>query len=192
MYTCSVVLSGGKSSRMGTNKSLLTINNKKVIEHIVNVLEILTDKVVLITNEPGQYSFLDLETYRDRYTDKGPLAGLETALHHVEADIFMIAACDMPFINGRVYKFLLQQLGDYDAVVPVYDNQLHPLAGIYRKEVLPDIQQQLADNNLKVKGFFGHIKVNYIKEYGDIPTDILQKHFFNMNNPQQYEEAKRL
>lgn len=116
MKTCGVVLSGGKSSRMGTNKSLLMINNKKVIEHIVDELEKFTDKVVLITNEPKLYSFLQLETYSDRYIDKGPLAGLEAALHYVEADIFLITACDMPFIDEQVYTYLLKQLDNYDEI----------------------------------------------------------------------------
>lgn len=192
VYTCGIVLSGGKSTRMGTNKSLLTIKSKTVIERITNELKTVSDKVVLIANEPEIYDFLQLETYADRYKEKGPLAGLETALHHVNADVFLIVACDMPFISGQVYNYLLQQLGRYDAVVPVYNNRMHPLAGIYRKGVLPEIQQQLTEGNFKVRGFFDHIKVNYIREFNTISTDTLQKHFFNMNNMKQYEEAKCL
>ncbi|MBM7598404.1 molybdopterin-guanine dinucleotide biosynthesis protein A [Virgibacillus halotolerans] len=191
METCGIILSGGNSTRMGTNKSLLTIRDKTVIEWISAELNACTDKVALIANEQEQYEFLHLETYADRYINKGPLAGLEAALYHIDADLFVIAACDMPFVNGQVYNYLLEQIEDFDAVVPVYNNRIHPLAGIYRKSVLPKIQQQIEKNNLKVRGFFEHIKVNYIREFIPIPTTILEKHFFNMNNPAQYEEAKR-
>lgn len=192
MNTCGVILSGGKSSRMGTNKSLLTIENKPVIEWIADELKTCTDRVVLITNEQKQYDFLQLETYGDRYMDKGPLAGLESALYHVDADQFVVAACDTPLVNRQVYNFLLEQLGDYDATVPVFGQQLHPLAGIYKKSAMPIIQHQLNKNNLKVRGFFEHIEVNYIKEFSHIPASTVKNHFFNMNNPAQYEEAKRL
>lgn len=192
MNTCGVILSGGKSSRMGANKSLLTIKNKTTIEWIAAELKACTDKVALIANEQERYEFLHLETYSDRYTDKGPLAGLESALHNIDADIFVIAACDMPFVNGQVYNYLLEQIKGYDAVVPIYNQQIHPLAAVYRKSVLSKIKQQLEENNLKVRGFFDHIKVNYIKAFHSIPNDKLEKHFFNMNSPVEYEEAKRL
>jgi molybdopterin-guanine dinucleotide biosynthesis protein A len=190
MKVCGVILSGGKSSRMGTNKSLLPIKDKTAIEWISAELNTCTDKVVLIANAQEPYLFLHLETYGDRYTDKGPLAGLESALYHIDAPLFVIAACDMPFVNSEVYNYLLEQLGDHDAVVPIYNNQIHPLAAIYRKNVLPKIQHQLKQNNLKVRGFFNQIKVNYICDFPTISTEILEKHFFNINNPAQYEEAK--
>lgn len=192
MNSCGVILSGGKSSRMGTNKSLLTIKNKTTIEWITEELKSCTDKVALIANEQERYEFLSLETYSDRYTDKGPLAGLESALYNIDADIFVIAACDMPFVNRQVYNYMLEQIEDYDAVVPIYNQQVHPLAAVYRKRVLPKIKQQLEENNFKVRGFFDHIKVNYIRTFKPISNDILEKHFFNMNKPAEYEEAKRL
>ncbi|GGB61957.1 putative molybdenum cofactor guanylyltransferase [Lentibacillus populi] len=190
MNSCGVILSGGKSSRMGENKSLLPLNDKPVIEHIANELTLISDKVIVVTNEPSVYTFLDLPLVADRYFDKGPLAGLETALYHHQADVYFVTACDMPFINRRVYSYLQEHLNDYDAVIPIYENQLQPLAGIYRRSVLPVIQRHLDNDNRKVLSIVDDIRVNYIHEFGTIPAYVRTKHFFNMNNPAQYEQAK--
>lgn len=193
MKICGVVLSGGKSTRMGTNKALLQLNDQPVVQGIVEELKKCTDEVVLITNDgESVYEFLNIKQYKDRYIDKGPLAGIETALYNVNADIFAFAACDTPFINTKVYSELLKQLGDYDAVVPIYNEQMHPLSAIYKQEVLIKVQEQLNNNNLRIRSFFDHINVKYVQEFHHIDDDILFKHFFNMNNPQQYEQAKQI
>lgn len=191
MKSCGVILSGGKSSRMGENKSLMLLHNKPVIAHIAKKLSLCNNEVMVVTNDSDAYTFLGLPLVGDRYLNKGPLAGLETALFHQDADVYMIAACDTPFIDQQVYTYLLDQLGKYDAVIPIYDNRLHPLSGVYKKSVLPAIQRQLDKNDLKVRGIFDHIQVNYVSDYGTIPGDVLTKHFFNMNNQAQYEQAKK-
>lgn len=190
MNTCGVVLSGGMSSRMGMNKSLLTLSGKPVIEHIVNALRNCTHSVSVITNDPLSYKFLDTNLYADRYPGKGPLAGIEAAIYHGDADIYLCAACDTPFISRKVYNYLLGALHDFDAVIPIYNDKIHPLSGIYTKKVLPKIQQQLDNDERKVRRLFEHINVNYIRTYGGISEDILAGHFFNMNYPDQYEKAK--
>src|SRR5699024_1094392 len=190
MTVCGVILAGGKSSRMGTNKALLEIKEKTAIEHIVEELFYVSNQLIVVTNQPDEYTFLDLPLVSDRYKDKGPLAGIETAMHHVKAETFIISACDMPFIKWEIYQYLYDQLHEYDAVVPIYDNQLHPLSGIYRKKALPTIQKQIKNNNLKVKSFFKGLNVHYVDLFNGFTEGQVEKHFFNMNHPSQYIQAK--
>lgn len=190
MSICGIILSGGKSSRMGTDKSLLPLGDKSVIEHIALKMRTVTSRLAVITNSPEKHAFLGTEMFADRYPGKGPLAGLETALYHIDASVFICAACDTPHINEEIYSYLLHQLGGYDAVVPVFNERIHPLSGIYTKKMLPFIQQQLEQDLLKVKDAFSFVNVNYVNNFGEIPNTTLKKHFFNMNNPEQYEEAK--
>ncbi|HLR01483.1 MAG TPA: molybdenum cofactor guanylyltransferase [Virgibacillus sp.] len=193
MHSCGVVLSGGKSSRMGTNKSLLQLNDDKpVIQHIYDEIKHICDDTIIVTNQPEQYDFLKATMVGDRYFDMGPLAGLETAMYHIDADIYMIAACDMPFINRDIYTYLANKLQSYDAVIPRFDNQMHPLAGIYRRHVLPSIQKQIQSHDLRVKGFFEDINVLYVDDFASFPQTMVERHFFNMNDPAEFEEAKRL
>jgi molybdopterin-guanine dinucleotide biosynthesis protein A len=192
MTVTGVILSGGKSSRMGKNKSLLTLGNKKVIEHIHDEMRSCSDDIVVVANEPSAYAFLASNIVSDRFPGKGPLAGLETAFFHKEADAYIISACDTPLIKREVYKYLLSRLHNYEAVIPVFNDQTHPLSGIYRRSVLQAVKQQLNKDELKVKSFFKNIRVNYVDNFEAISNDILHQHFFNMNTPSDYEEAKLL
>lgn len=193
MHSCGVVLAGGKSSRMGTNKSLLHIKeNQPVIQHIFEEMKQINDETIIITNHPEQYDFLQATKVGDRYLDMGPLAGLETAMYHINADSFTIAACDMPFINRNIYTYLKQQLQSYDAVVPIFNEKMHPLAGVYKRKVLPSIQRQLQLHDLRVKSFFTDINVLYVDDFSSFSQAAAKKHFFNMNHPSEYEQAKKL
>ncbi|WP_010530774.1 molybdenum cofactor guanylyltransferase [Lentibacillus jeotgali] len=191
MRICGVILSGGKSSRMGTTKSFLEIDSKPVITHVADELKKLSNHVTVITNKPADYQFLKLDTYRDRYKNMGPLAGIESAIYHTDADIYVLAACDMPFIYHGVYQHLIQSLNSYEAVIPMYNERRHPLSGIYTKNVLPQIQMLLDNDQRKIRSLFDYITVNYVTNYSGIPKHTLYKHFFNMNDPEQYELAKQ-
>lgn len=192
MRTYGVILAGGKSSRMGTNKALLPINNKSTIEHVADTLQACTDEIVIMTNNTNDYSFLGYRQYVDRHKDKGPLAGLESALYHLNADRIVVAACDMPFLRSTVYQILLEQLKFYDAVIPVFENKIHPLSAVYRRSVLETIQRQIEKNDLKIKHFLDLIHVKYVDSFPQIKYSNLQKHFFNMNERSQYEAVKRI
>ncbi|HLQ71428.1 MAG TPA: NTP transferase domain-containing protein, partial [Bacillota bacterium] len=78
MYSCGVLLAGGKSSRMGKNKSLLNVNdNRPVIQVIYDEIKQINEDSIIVTNHPGEYDFLQATMVGDRYYDMGPLAGLE-------------------------------------------------------------------------------------------------------------------
>lgn len=191
MDVCCVALSGGKSSRMGTNKSLLLLNNKTVIEKIINELHDISCHVYLVTNEPVIYRFLQIPLIRDRYKEKGPLAGIETAFYHIDASIFVFSPCDTPFISSSIYRYLLKQIGDKDAVIPVYNGQIHPLSGIYRKKSFTKYTKTNRAEQITGQRFFlNNIDVKYVDDFDYIPDKVLAKHFFNMNDPDAYEKAK--
>ncbi|MFD2778373.1 molybdenum cofactor guanylyltransferase [Ornithinibacillus salinisoli] len=192
MKICSVVLSGGKSSRMGTNKALLELHDKKVIEHIIEQLNDCGDQIVVVANEKSDYDFLNVPILSDRYQNKGPLAGMETVMYHVEADLYLFSACDMPFVAPQIYHYLMDHLVDKDAIVPVFQDHIHPLSGIYKRSCLPFIQELIHNNQLSVRNLFKHMNVTFVEDYAGIPSDKLKKHFFNMNHPSDYEKAKLL
>lgn len=192
MKICSVILAGGHSTRMGANKALLPLGNRSVIAYIVDEMHTISNRVVINCNDSATYSHLRLPVITDNYYDQGPLAGIEAVMSQIDADIFLFSACDTPFINRQVYLYLLKQLAEHDAVVPIYQDKLHPLSGIYRKKIVPKLQTQLDKEERKVRLLFNHINVKYVDAFPNIPVEILEKHFFNMNNPLQYKEAKQL
>src|SRR5699024_12306118 len=151
------------------------------IEKLASELQLVCDKVIIVTNDPDDYRFLDFDLIGDRYINKGPLAGIESAMYHYIANQYVIAACDMPFINQDIYRYLINNLTLYDAVVPKYKNRVHPLSGIYRRNVLKNIQEQIENENLKIRSFFDHININIIDKYNNIYKNQLDYHFINMN-----------
>ena len=192
MDLCAVVLCGGQSSRMGTNKSLLQISNYRVVEKIVSELKKLTNHVVLIANDEKPYEYLKVPIYKDRYNDAGPLAGIESAMYHVDAERFIFAACDMPFVNKHLYEYLLTYAGDYEAIVPKYNGQVHPLASIYSRNCLPVIKEKLDAGDYRVSIFFHEIEHKFVTLFPNIDEEVVKYHFFNMNTPVEYEEAKKI
>lgn len=187
-----IILAGGKSSRMGKNKAMLHLHNKKVIEHIIEQMRLITEHIIIIANEPSLYETYGFSVYSDRYVEKGPLAGLETALYHMDKDVAVVSPCDTPFIHHTVYEQLLMHIESYDAVVPKYDGRLHPLAGIYRKSVHPFIEQSIKQNNLRMTSFFEDVEVFIEDNFHSFDSSMIKKHFFNMNTTLDFQQAKEL
>ena len=188
-----ILLSGGKSSRMGTNKSLLPINEQPNIERIVSLLKPHFRELILVTNHPEEYRFLQLPTVSDHYPGKGPLAGIHAGLTAATNELNAIVACDMPFVSPELAKVMIGQMADYDAVVPVISGQQHPLFSIFKKKTAAIVEDNVKNDQLRMKQVLERLHVHYVTE-GDLPmfaAGELEQIFFNMNRPNEYEEAKR-
>src|SRR3954467_6801521 len=191
MKTTGIILAGGKSSRMGTNKALLTIDGKTVIERIVDQLDQIVDEIIVVTNHFQDYEFLQLPMVEDKWKEMGPLAGIEAGLNASKTERNLIVACDMPFISIQLGTYLLSCLKDYQAAVPEISGQLHPLFAAYRKEVCGTVTQSLEQNQLRIRHLLHSIHVKIVKE------ELLQSlglpneeiYFFNMNGRDEYDKA---
>jgi molybdopterin-guanine dinucleotide biosynthesis protein A len=193
MKATAIILSGGKSSRMGTNKALLKINEKTNIERIADTLNGLFDDIILVTNDPKTFQFLGLKMVSDHYPGMGPLAGVHAGLKASKNDVNFIVACDMPFVSGPLAMTLVNKCGYYDAVIPVINGSQHPLFSVFKKKVANQVAQNIEEGRLAMRGLLDHLNVLYVtegelKEYsgGD-----LERFFFNMNHPHEYEDAKK-
>lgn len=193
MKAAAVILAGGKSSRMGTNKALLKINQKMNIEGICDKLNILFDDIILVTNDPKAYEFLEVRMTADEYPGMGPLAGLHAGLKASDYDVNLVVACDMPFVSAELAEVMIRYCRGYDAVVPVINGKQHPLFAIYKKEIAEVAAKCIKDGELRMKHLLDLIHVRYVTEKdlaGFSGTDI-ERVFFNMNHPQDYEDAKK-
>lgn len=91
-----IILSGGKSLRMGTNKSFLDISGQTAIERTVELMKALFRRVLLITNEPDLYQIPDVTIYQDIYKNKGPIGGIHSGLLNSTTERNFVILCDMP------------------------------------------------------------------------------------------------
>ncbi|MEH7390121.1 molybdenum cofactor guanylyltransferase [Bacillus sp. JJ1503] len=194
MQVTGIIMAGGRSSRMGTNKALLPIGGKTVIERIVQELSKIVSDLVIVTNTFEDYQFLGLPMVQDHWKDMGPLAGIHAGLSASSTEKNLIVACDMPFISSQVGDILLTFLDDYQVAVPDVSDQLHPLFAAYRKDTLGEVQQSLQNQELRIRQFFKHTKTKYVTEacLQKHHYHYQEQHFFNMNHRDDFERALKM
>lgn len=193
MKAGAIILSGGKSSRMGTNKALLKFREKTNIERIKDELQHVFDDIILVTNDPETYQFLDIKMVTDQYPGSGPLAGIHAGLEASDFEENFVVACDMPFVSAELASSLVKALKHHDAVVPISDGRQHPLFAAYQKRVAREAKESIEDGNLRIKHMLGKLNVRFLDEAGlqNYFEGSLDRVFFNMNHPEEYEHAKK-
>lgn len=186
-----VILAGGLSSRFGSDKALSRFEGERLIQRLCKTVGTVADRVMLITNTPEDYAFLDLETRTDLVPRCGPLGGIYTALRTANAPLCLCVACDMPFIRPEFLEYMVGQSPGYDVVVPTSSGREEPLCAVYRDTCVPSIEDRIGARRYKITGFFEAVRVRRVApgDAGFHDADM----FFNINNRTDYDEAlKRL
>ncbi|WP_448588962.1 formate dehydrogenase accessory sulfurtransferase FdhD [Thermodesulfobium sp.] len=186
------ILSGGKSSRMGQEKSLIELEGKTMIERIIEEFFAISDDIFLVTNRQELYSFLDVKKFPDIYKGFGPLGGIHSALKHSKNQKVLVLSCDMPFVKRDFALYLFKKSDNYDVTVPIYRGSYEPLFAIYDKKIVNIIEGYLKRNERKIISFYPDVKVNEVIEEeisNNFNCEIL---FFNVNTPSDFEYAKQL
>jgi molybdopterin-guanine dinucleotide biosynthesis protein A len=187
------ILTGGQSSRMGTNKAFTRVGGVPIIERILQRIGDLGEETILITNTPAEYAHLGLPAYPDRISGKGPLGGLYTALSEAHCPYILAVSCDQPFLNPVLLQALIDQRSDVDVVVPL-DREDYPqsMHAIYGKGCLPAIRDCLDAEKLKMIGFFPQVRVREIAGEDIDRYDPQRISFVNVNTPDDLAQANRL
>jgi molybdopterin-guanine dinucleotide biosynthesis protein A len=127
-----IILAGGKSVRMGTDKALLRWNEKTLLQHTVDLLRSVGERVVIVADRRAKYHVLGAEAViGDEYPGTGPLGGVVTGLNYVEDGYHYVLACDMPLLKPEVLTFVYGSAEGCEACVPSVGGYLEPLCGVY-------------------------------------------------------------
>ncbi len=140
------ILSGGRSSRMGENKSLMKIGNKSVIEGVADLMLSLFSKVELITNDPGEYAFLNLDMHEDIFPGMGPLAGIHSGLSNSNTEQNFFISCDIPLMVPEMIKYLVEYKTEKPVTIAKADGFVQQLCGRYNESCLPFAGNILSSN----------------------------------------------
>ncbi|UTR10291.1 molybdenum cofactor guanylyltransferase [Evansella sp. LMS18] len=185
-----IVLSGGKSSRMGRNKALLPIEGKAMIQRIFDSLgEEFSDRI-LVTNRPEEYAPVlpeGVKIVSDVYPGSGPLSGIHAGLLASAAEYNVVAACDMPFVSRKVAQLLVQNSNGYEAVVPRFNGMRQPLFAVYHKSAVREIEGILEGNDFRVNNLWEKLNTLWLEEDALSTIPEIEQAFININYPEEYD-----
>jgi molybdopterin-guanine dinucleotide biosynthesis protein A len=184
-----VILAGGKSLRFGRNKAFAEVNGRQLIERVTGLLGSVFEELIIITNNPDEYSFLGLPMYEDLVKGLGPIGGIYTGLEKIRYDAGFFVACDMPFMNGVLIRHMAEAKGGFDAVVPKIGWKMEPLHALYSISCLPQIKGLIASGECMINKFFQNINVRFLNEEEIRVHDPLLRSFFNINKPDELLDA---
>ena len=186
------ILVGGKSSRMGEDKARLTFGNQTAVELIAVALRSVT-QVVTSVGWPDQ-KLESIPNIPDLRPEWGPLAGIEAALRHAKSEYCIIVGCDFPFVTGSLFEELLGPADDWDAVVPLQDdNRPQPLCAIYRTESCrPAAAAAIAADEHSPRALLDRVRTQYVPFERLSHLKGSRHFFFNVNTPESYERAQRI
>lgn len=196
MITFSVaIIAGGKSSRMGTDKSFVLIQDRSLIQHQLDRIRMLgQSETFIVTNHFERYAVLDLPMVSDVLPEMGSLGGIFTALTHAQHEWVLALACDMPFVNTQLLAHMLMLADEHggDGIVPRVEGYPQGLHALYRKTCLPAIQARLSASQLKVIGFYEDVTMRYLDEAEYAIFEHVEESFFNVNTPAELEQARHI
>ncbi|MDA8123987.1 MAG: molybdenum cofactor guanylyltransferase [Deltaproteobacteria bacterium] len=180
-----IILSGGKSRRMGENKAFLRINGERLIDRTVRLFRDFFSEILIVTATPLDYLDQPVTVVTDIVPEKGALGGIYTGLFYATHEQAFVAACDMPFLDPAFIEYLVTRAPGQDIVVPEMPLGLQPLHAVYARRCLPVIRGLLDHDRLKVSGFYpGHRLLK-------IPTETIRafdpegRMFMNVNTPEE-------
>lgn len=188
---CAVILAGGRSRRMGSNKALMTIGGRPLIQIVIERALPLTQRILISSDEGEEYRLLGFPVVPDRYRDHGPLAGLHAAMHHEHASLYLALACDLPGVPTPLLEHLVACAEGYDAAIPrSRDGLAHPLCAVYRRSCLSRIEDALEHGARKVIATFldGPLRIRWVP-HGDGPFD--DSDLANINTPGDLQRLRR-
>src|SRR5262245_3035870 len=186
-----VILAGGQSTRMGQNKALMSLGGKRLVDRVVEVMRAVFRDLLMVTNTPEVYGDLGLPMVGDVWPEKGSLGGVYSAIYHVTTPYCLVVACDMPFLNAAVLRYLITQTADYDVIIPDVLDELQTLHAIYSKACLLPIERRLEAHRLRIVGFFPDVRLRTVtaSELQVYDPELLA--FQNLNTPEEFQAAEQ-
>jgi len=188
------IQAGGQSSRMGQDKALKLFLGHPLIQRVIERLQPIADELLVTTNHPEDYAFLNLPLFMDLKPGRGALGGLYTALFSAQHSIVAVAACDMPFANAELFKAASDILvkEEADVVIAKTDEGYEPLHAVYRRETcIAAIESAIASDKWRMDSWFPQVKMRLLTREEINRYDPQGVAFSNINTPEEFAQAEQ-
>lgn len=190
-----IILAGGKSSRMGFDKQFLKLRDKYIIEMIAERLERVFKEIILVTSKPEEYAKYGFKLVEDEVKDFGPLAGIQVGLKNSRSMHNYIVACDMPFINLKYLKYMMELIeqheGKVDGVITRLGEWIEPFNAFYSKSLLGSIEENIEKGKRQINFMLQSSNVLYISEEKAREFSPDWEMFTNVNTLDDYESLMK-
>ncbi len=209
-----IILAGGQSRRMGRDKAFIEFEGKPLIARVIERVQNVAAEVLIIANDNASYARFGLPIINDVYPGKGSLGGIYSGLLAASHEHALAVACDMPFLNEALLRYLISLASQADVVVPhaidpssnvahngkrprraqvlAKSRDLHPTHAVYSKHCLEPIRARLLADDLRLISFFDDVRVHVVESAQVDQFDPQHLSFFNANTPQDFQNALAL
>jgi molybdopterin-guanine dinucleotide biosynthesis protein A len=184
------ILAGGRGRRLGgADKSALVIGTRSILDRQIALLRPLTPHLLIVTNDRSRVQASGVRVVEDRIAGAGALGGVYTALEEASTDHVLIIGCDMPFLTGPFLKYLIEQAGNADVVVPRDARGRHPLCALYARHISPGLYARIHAGDLRVGAALEDVAVCDLGPDMLAPFDPDGRLLLNVNTPEDYARA---
>jgi molybdopterin-guanine dinucleotide biosynthesis protein A len=195
------VLAGGRSLRMGQDKSGVVLAGRRLLDHMLGKLRALGLRArVAGLREPVVENAA--EVFTDAHPDCGPLSGMETALAKSEAALVLVLGIDLPLLETEFLAWMLRRasITGAAATLPRLLGEPQPLCAVYCRELLPGITAALEAGDYKVMhaveraaGRLDCFDAERVAATGAWRSAVAtHQQFMNCNTPAELKVAQRL
>lgn len=177
------ILAGGLSRRMGRPKALLLVEGERIIARVARELRAVVARLSIVTDRPGEVSFLNLPVVADIVKGCGPLGGLHAALSVSSARTVFLVSCDLPFVSSGLIRSLWSEHGSAPATVPSTSSGVQPLCGFYDRTLLCEVEAHLLSGRRAMRALLGATGARIVP-VSSLPVPIADWHLLNVNTPE--------
>ena len=155
-----IILAGGKSSRMGTDKGLIDFWGKKLISYAIDLLSPYCAEILISTNQPG-YDKIGYNLVADEYSGCGPIGGLHAALSESSYEWNLVVSCDTPYLHPSLVEEMIKEKEGYEIVIPIHEDGVEPLVALYHKSMAEFFEEKILKKEFKLQDIVKERNVNY-------------------------------
>jgi molybdopterin-guanine dinucleotide biosynthesis protein A len=175
---------------MGQDKAHLPWGDRTLVEHVIETLRPVTDEIIVVAKDAVSFSHLRARVVEDLVRGAHALGGLYTGLRLAAHERCFVCACDTPFLNPALIQFLIQQADGWDLVIPRTREGLQPLHAVYRRSILPAMEEQLRMQQWDLRALVPNVRARVIGPEQIARLDPAALSFFNVNTPEDYATAQ--
>lgn len=180
-----IILSGGKSSRMGSDKGFISFNGKPFIQHVIEALEPLVSEIIIVSNH-SDYDAFNLRRIEDIITDAGPVSGISSGLKASKTIYNLVLSCDIPLIKSDVLQLIINQASEHADIIQVESHgKTMPLVGLYKTSCAETFIKLLNNDERRLRYAVNQCRVKTIALPSELADCVM-----NVNTPEELKQLK--